>query len=187
MSDLTVSARFTEAGALGSGEPAQGLTLTDIVYWLEQVDRATGARTQIWDGTQNPSVEIPNVGAYQRIYTLADLDLYYYYATARYDGVTVLDQNWINGSAGLANIPLGTSKNWPYQVTEADDTPIEGVKVEVHRNAGGTDVYWVGWTNAMGWARDVHDNDPRLDPDDWYFFRHKGGVIFNNPDVETVV
>ena len=187
MTDLTISARYTLSGVLGAGEPAQGLTLAEIDLWLEQVDRATGARTQIWDGTQNPDREIPNVGSYQKIYGDADLDAYNYFATARYDGLTVLNQHWINGSFGVDNIPAGTATPWPYRVTEADDTPIDGVKVEIHRNFPGTDVYWVGWTDSMGWALDLYDNPPRLDgPYLWYFFRKKGGVQFNNPDIESV-
>lgn len=188
MTDLTVMARFTFSGVLGSGEPALGLALADIVFWLNEVDRATGAESIIWNGTQNPTIELTDVGAYQRIYANADLDAYNYVATARYNGITVLDQHWINGAVGVDNIPLGTALNWPYQVVEADDTPIEGVKIEIHRTAAGDDVYWVGWTNAFGWALDLYGNAPRLDPSppDWYFFRKKGGVKFDNPDVETV-
>lgn len=187
MTDLTVAASFTFAGTLGPGEPRLGLTLAEIDLWLEQVDRATGARTQIWDGTQNPDREIPNIGSYQRIYGGADLDANNYFAVARYDGATTVDQNWITGSFGADNIPLGSATNWPYQVTEADDTPIDGVKVEIHRNIAGTDIYWVGWTNAFGFALDLFGNAPRLDgPNLWYFFRSKGGVVFNNPDIESV-
>lgn len=189
MTDLTVMARFTKSGVLGPGEPALGLTLTDIDFWLTQQDRSSGAEVIVWNGTQNPTSELSNVGAYIRIYSAADLDAYNYIANARYDGAETLDQHWIGGAAGAENIPLGAAINWPYQVVEADDTPIEGVKVEIHRNVAGDDIYWVGWTNAFGWALDLYGNAPRLDPSppDWYFFRKKGGVKFDNPDIETVV
>jgi len=186
MTNLTVMARFTESGVLGPGEPALGLALADIDLWLTQQDRSSGAEVIIWDGTQNPTAELSNVGAYFRIYTGADLDDYNYIATARYDGIETLDQHWINGAVGLDNIPLGTALNWPYQVTEPDDTPIEGVKVEIHRVVTGDDIYWVGVTNAFGWTLDTYGNAPRLDPGTWYFWRKKGGVQFRNPDTEIV-
>ena len=186
MPDLTVMARFTKSGVLGPGEPATGLVLADIDLWLVQQDRASGAETIIWNGTQHPDTELTDVGAYFLIYGGADLDDYNYIATARYDGIETLDQHWINGGVGADNVPLGTALNWPYQVVESDSTPIEGVKVEIHRNIAGDDVYWVGWTNAFGYTLDIYGNAPRLDPGTWYFFRKKGGVKFDNPDIEVV-
>ena len=189
MTDLTVSVRFTVTGALGAGEPATGLALADIELFLVEQDRATGAETIIWDSDTvavNPTAEMSKVGVYNRILTTADLDLYNYHASARYIGATSLDQDWVNGSLGLDNIPVGTAVEFPYIVQEADTTPIEGVKVEIHRNAAGTDVYWVGWTNALGEARDSYGNYPRLDPGTWYFFRTKGGYSFSNPDTEVI-
>jgi hypothetical protein len=187
MTDLTVAAAFTIDGVDGPGEPATGLTLSEIDLYLTQQDRATGVDTVIWDGTQNPTAEMDNVGNYIRILGTADTDLYNYFVSAHYTGVTVLDQNWVNGAIGADLIPLGTAINWPYIVyITGTATPIEGVKVEVHRNADGTDVYWVGWTNALGEARDQYSLYPRLDPGTWYFFRKKGGVSFSNPDIEVV-
>lgn len=191
MTDLTISVRYTKTGALGAGEPATGLTLTDIELFLIQQDRATGAETVIWDSDTvavNPTAEMSKVGVYNRILTTADLDLYNYHASARYVGAASLDQDWVNGSVGLGNIPVGTALIKPYSVFLPDGiTPVEGVKVEVHRNAAGTDIYWVGWTNALGEARDAYNNYPRLDPAPaWYFFRFKGGLDFPNPDIESV-
>lgn len=188
MTDLTVAATFTFDGVDGPGEPALGLTLSEIDLYLTQQDRETGVDTIIWDGTQNPTAEMDNVGSYIRILTTADTDLYNYFVSAHYTGVTVLDQNWVNGAIGADLIPLGTAVEVPYIVYRPDGiTPIEGVKVEVHRNAAGTDVYWVGWTNALGEARDTYNLYPRLDPGTWYFFRKREGYTFTNPDTEIVV
>jgi hypothetical protein len=188
MTDLMVTASFTLSGALGPGEPATGLTLTDIDFWLTAVDRATGATTVIWSGAQNADFEVDNVGQYGAIYSGADLDDYNYFASVRYDGITTLDQHWVNGGVGLANVPIGTAVEFTYTVLDTALDPIEGVKVEIHRDATGTDVYWVGWTDAFGVLRDTNGLKPRLDPSppDWHLFRFKGGFTFDNPDTETV-
>lgn len=182
MTDLTVSAIFTK----NLGEPATGLTLSEIEFKLTAQNRATGADAAIWN-TENPTDEMVNVGAYIRIYTLADLDIYNYFLTAQYTGATVLDQDYVNGAVGIDYIPLGTAVEFTYTVYKVGTAiPIEGVKVEVHRNAAGTDVYWVGWTDAFGVARDNYGNEPRLDPGTYYMFRKKGGYKFDDPDTEVV-
>ena len=187
MTDLTVAAAFTIDGVDGPGEPATGLTLSEIDFYVTRQHRVTNVDTVIWDGTQNPTEEMDNVGVYTRIYDAADLDLYNYFLSAHYTGATVLDQNWVNGAVGIELIPLGTAVSVPYIVYLPDGvTPIEGVKVEVHRNAAGTDVYWVGWTNALGECRDIYGLYPRLDPGTWYFFRKLRGYEFSNPDTEIV-
>lgn len=188
MTDLTVAILFTKAGPSGPGLPAEGLTLSDIDLYLTEQDRATGVDAVIWDGTQNPTDEMDNVGGYIRIYAGADLDDNNYYASGRYNGVTVLDQYYVQGAVGIDLIPLGTAVEHPYIVYEPDGiTPIDGVSVEIHRNAAGTDIYWVGTTNGLGEARDTYGLYPRLDPGTWYFFRRKGGYTFSNPDLEQVV
>lgn len=189
MADLLVSAGFTMTGALGAGEPATGLTLVDIELFLTEVDRATDARTVIWDSDTvavNPAFEIDNVGGYGLRYTGADLDANNYFASARHVGVASLDQNWVNGSVGIERVPIGTAVEFTYTVIDGASDPIEGVKVEIHRNLAGTDVYWVGWTDAFGVVRDTNDLKPRLDTGTWYFFRFKGGFSFDNPDTEVV-
>jgi len=187
MTDLTIAAAFSKTGASGPGEPATGLTLSEIDLYLTRQDRATGVDTVIWDGTQNPTSEMDNVGIYIRIYTGADLDLYNYFLSAHYTGLTSLDQAWVTGGIGADLIPLGTATEKVYKVYEPDGiTPIEGVKVEVHRNAAGTDIYWVGNTNALGEARDQYGLYPRLDAGTWYFFRRREGYEFSNPDTEIV-
>ena len=158
MTDLTVSAILTK----NVGEPATGLTLSEIEFKLTAQNRATGVDTVIWN-TENPTEEIDNVGAYIRIYTLADLDTYNYFASVHYTGVTVLDQDYVSGAVGIDYIPLGTAVEFTYTVVEdGSGDPIEGVYVEVHRNAAGTDHYRSFWTDAFGVARDQFDNKPRL-------------------------
>ncbi len=187
MSDLTIAVLFTKTGVDGPGEPSTGLTLAEIDLYLTSQHRSTGAESIIWNGTQNPISELSNVGRYIRILTTADLDTYNYYASAHYTGVASLDQDWVNGAVGLEFLPLGTAQVFPYIVYEPDGiTPIEGVSVEIHRNAAGTDIYWVGSTNGLGEARDDFNFYPRLDPGTWYFFRRLGGYSFSNPDIEVV-
>lgn len=96
MSDLTILAHFTKN--VGD-DPATGLTLTDIALYLTSIDRITGAEVEIWDGTQNPAFEVSNTGAYGRIYDV-DFDTYNYSGGARYNGATVLDNDWVSGTIG---------------------------------------------------------------------------------------
>jgi len=183
MSDLTVAVSFKLSG----GAPATGLVLADIDLWLTAQNRATGVDSVIWDGTQNPTDEMANTGDYIRIYSGADLDTYNYYAVAQYTGAASLERDWIHGAIGIDILPLGTAQEFTYTVYETGTvTPIEGVFVEIHRNAAGTDLYWSGVTNAFGIALDEFDNKPRLDPGTWYFWRRKGGISFDNPDTEVV-
>lgn len=96
MSDLTVLAHFTKNTG---DDPATGLALADIALYLTSINRTTGAEVAIWDGTQNPTFEVSNTGAYGRIYD-ADFDTYNYSGGARYNGATVLDNDWISGTIG---------------------------------------------------------------------------------------
>lgn len=183
MSDLTVAASFTK----NAGQPATGLTLAEINLYLTAQNRETGAAAVVWDGTQHPTVEMANVGAYVAIYAGADLDSYNYHAAAEYTGVEVLDMNWVTGAAGVNEIPLGTAVAWTYRVTNSvSGLPIEGVRVQVSTDAAGTNVIRTGYTNADGYAKDVYGNDFRLDPGTYYFWCLKSGIDFNNPDTEVV-
>jgi hypothetical protein len=184
MSDLTVSASFTES----TGQPSTGLVLAEIDLYLTAQHRATGADTVIWDGTQNPTEEIDNVGAYIRIYAGADLTTYNYFAAGNYTGATVLDQDWVTGLVGLLTPPVGTSVIFTYTVTNSVTLlPIPGVKVETSTDAAKTHVVWVGWTDAFGVAYDSFGNKPILDPGDYYFWKIFAGFIDDqNPDLETV-
>lgn len=183
MSDLTVRVALTKSG----GQPATGLTLAEINLYLTAQNRVTGAATVVWDGSQHPTVEMTNVGAYVAIYANADLDTYNYHAAAAYVGAEVLDLDWVMGAAGVDEIPLGTAVAWPYRVTNSDDgLPIEGVRVQVTTDIEGLNVIRTGYTNADGYAKDIYGHDFRLDPDTYYFWNVKSGIVFNNPDTEVV-
>jgi len=94
MSNLTIAASFTK----NSGEPATGLTLTDIALYLTSHNKSTGVDAVIWNGTQNPTEEIDNIGTYSRIYADADMDTYDYFARATYSGATTLDTDHVTGA-----------------------------------------------------------------------------------------
>ncbi len=184
MSDLTVAVFFTE----NTGQMATGLTLSEIDLYLTRQNRATGADTVIWDGTQNPTEEIDNIGSYIRIYAGADLTLYNYFAAAEYTGATVLDQDYVTGSVGLLTPPVGTAVQFTYTVTNSvTGQPIEGVDIEISTDSGKTHVVWTGNTDVFGVARDEFSNLPILDPGSYYFWKQKGGFIDDqNPDLEVV-
>jgi hypothetical protein len=184
MSDLTVAATFTK----NVGQPATGLTLSDIDFYLTQQDRATGVDTVIWDGTQNPTAEMDNIGAYIRVYSGADMFTYNYFAAAQYTGATVLDQNWVTGNVGLVTPPVGTAVLFTYTVTNSVTLlPIPGVKVEVSTDNAKAHVVWVGWTDAFGVAYDSFGHKPILDPGNYYFWKILSGFVDDqNPDLEAV-
>ena len=181
MTDLTVAVALTK----NVGQPATGEALSDIKIWLTRQDRVTGATTAIWDGTQNPTIEQVNVGVYTRIYTGADLDKYNYYAAANYIGLTTLDQDWIGGAVGVDSVPLGTAIEWQYQIVTSGDIPIEGVNVWFY-DENSTYIVWAGVTDSNGYAKDIFNFHPRLDPGTYKIYRQKAGYSFNDPDTEVV-
>jgi len=85
---ILVSALFTKS----DGEPATGLTLTDIAIYLYSRMISDGTITTVWSG-ENPTEEI-GAGLYSKKYTGEDLDTYTYHAYAVYSGATVLDSNY---------------------------------------------------------------------------------------------
>jgi hypothetical protein len=183
MADLTFAGFFTR----NVGQPATGLTLADIDFYLTEQDRATGNDTVIWDGSQHPTEEIDNIGAYIRIYTGADLNANNYFGRATYTGAAVLDVDDVMGGLGLLNIPIGTAIDFTYTVTDVGTgLPIQGVHIEITTDIGGVNVVWCGETDSFGVARDDNGELPRLDPGTWYFWRNKPGYIFTNPDTEVV-
>lgn len=184
MSDLTVAVAYT----INSGDdPATGLTLADISLFLTSVNRATGALAVVWDGTQNPTFEITNIGAYGRILTTADLDTFNYFGGGNYGGASVLDADWVNGAVGLENLPIGTAIEFTYTVTSSvTGLPIEGVRVTISTDIAGANMIWGGDTDVFGVARDDFAELPRLDPGTYYFWSQKGGFTFVNPDTEVV-
>jgi hypothetical protein len=184
MSDLSVSVFFTK----NTGQPAEGLTLSDIDLYLTSQNRATGVDAVVWDGTQNPTEEIDNIGAYLRIYTAADLDTYNYYARGTYTGATVLDVDDVMGAVGIDKIPLGTAVAYTYTVTDSvTGNPVPSVTVTVSTDIAGTILIWSGITDAFGVARDIYGDLPRLDVGTYYFWKFRVGYIDDqNPDTEIV-
>lgn len=94
MSKILVLANFTKL----AGEPATGLTLSEIALYLVRRTRSDGTMTTIWDGTQNPTIEVTYMGMYGREYASADETLYDYFARASYTGLTALDVDHVVGS-----------------------------------------------------------------------------------------
>ena len=101
MSSITVLASFTRNGG---DDPATALALADIDLYLTAVHQTTGVSTVIWDGSQNPTFEVSNVGVYGRIYTLADFSVYDYVGAAEYTGAVVLDNDYVAGLAAETGI-----------------------------------------------------------------------------------
>jgi len=182
MSNLTCVATYTG----GSGVPAVGLTLAEILLFLTRVHNTTGVASVVWDGTQNPTVEVDNVGQYARILAGADLDTYTYHLAAQYTGATVLDSDWAIGAVGKTSVLSAGAIEWPYIVKTPGGVPIEGVEVWVTTDVAGANTIWRGTTDALGVTRDLFDNQPMLDAGTLYFWRHRAGYTFDNPDTEVV-
>lgn len=184
MSDLTIAVIFTK----NTGQPAEALVLAEIDLYLTAQHRATGVDTIVWDGTQNPTEEIDNIGAYIRIYTLADIDTYNYFARGTYTGVTVLDTDHVMGAFGIDKLPIGTAVAYTYTVTNSvTGLPVADVTVTVATDLAGLNAIWQGTTDAFGVARDINDDLPRLDPGTYFFFKWKSGFLDDDdPDTEIV-
>jgi len=182
MSDLTVSAKFTQAG----GAAAVGLALADIDLYLTEQDRATGADAVIWNGVQHPTEEIDNCGFYIRIYAAADLIVNNYFARAVYTGAAVLDVDEVMGGTGIEFPPVGTAIEFTYTLTAPGPIPIVGARIEVTSDLAGDNVVWCGETDTFGVARDDNGYLPRLQPGTYYFWRSAPGYTFVNPDTEIV-
>lgn len=74
--------------------------------YLTRQNNTTLADEVIWDGSQHPTEEIDNIGAYTRLYSGADFDTYTYYARASYTGATSLDTDHVTGVAGRLTCTL---------------------------------------------------------------------------------
>jgi hypothetical protein len=105
MSNLTIAAAFTK----NTSQPAQALALADIDLYLTRQNNSTLVCDIVWNGSQNPTVEVDNVGYYTRLYSGANLDTYTYYARASYTGATVLDSDHVTGTLGRAEATLTTA------------------------------------------------------------------------------
>lgn len=179
---LAIGAFFTK----NAGEPATGLTLSDIDLYLTSINRSSGAVTVIWDGTQHPTDEITNIGGYFRAYVGENLGVYVYYARASYTGATLLDTNHVIGAIGPEPFPAGAVE---YDYVVIDSTtllPVEGADVWVTRTTD-SETIWRGVSDVNGYARDVYDRKPLLDPGTYYFYKQLPGYIDDdNPDTEVV-
>lgn len=128
MSNLTIEAFFTKSGGL----PAEGLALADIDFYLTRQNVATGVDSVVWDGTQNPTEEIDNCGAYTRIYADANLDVYTYTARASYTGATDLDVDHVTGVVPEVN-PWQFGIRTLSQVAASVVAAVTGARVAVYR------------------------------------------------------
>jgi len=130
MSTLVVAAQFTQS----TGQPATGLALASIDLYLTRVHNTTGVDSVVWDGTQNPTVEIDNVGSYARLYTDADLHTYTYFCMAQYTGATVLDRDYVMGAVGTyADVVWNATTRTLTTATGAAYTANDGGKLTIHR------------------------------------------------------
>lgn len=183
MPDLPVLVFYTEAG----GTPSVGLALADIDLYLTEVNRVTLAQNIVWDGTQHPTAEITNMGAYARVYATADLDVNVYIARGTYTGAVALDQDDVTGDANLCMPAIGTAIEYTYTVTGgAPVVPIVGARIEITTDALGADLVWCGQTDTFGVARDDAGYLPRLEPGTYFVFRSAPGFTFS-PNPQTVV
>lgn len=103
---MIVSVKFTK----NSGQPATGLTLSEIEITLVAVNKLTLVETTLWSAVA-PTDEINLVGAYAKLYSGEDFSTYFYYATATYTGATALDSDYAHGITGEN---LNAAAVWSY-------------------------------------------------------------------------
>lgn len=181
MSNLTCVSTYTASTA-----PALGLALADISLFMSRIHNITGVSEVVWDGTQNPTTEVDNVGQYIRIYVGADLDTYTYHMASQYTGATVLDSDWSIGAIGKTSVLASGAVEWAYIVYDGGGTPLDGVEIWITTDVAGLNVVWRGTTDSLGVTRDIFDNQPLLDAGTYYFWRKRSGYTFDNPDTEIV-
>lgn len=185
MPNLIATAFFTR----NTGDVATGLALGDIDFYLTRQVLLTGVDSVVWDGTQNPTDEILNMGAYTRILATADFSIYAYYLRATYTGAVVLDQDDVTGATAcwqVVSFPAGAIE-FTYTVTNIiTGLPIDGVDVWFTTDLAGDNVVWRGVTDAFGVARDVSNNLPWLDAGTWFVWAQRIGFTFPLPDIEVI-
>ena len=93
---MLITALFTKS----VGDPATGLTLTDIDLYLYRRTIADGTMATIWNG-ENPTEEIGG-GQYSKNYASEDTATYTYHAYSHYTGATTLDSDY-----SLQGSPMG--------------------------------------------------------------------------------
>lgn len=185
MPNLIASAIFTE----NVGQPAIGLALADIDLYLTAQNLQTGADTVVWDGTQNPTEEIDNIGAYSRIYPNADFSQFAYYLRATYTGAVVLDVDDVTGVTEawqVVSFPAGAIEFTYTLTSSATGLPLPNADVWITTDIAGANIVWRGTTDAFGVARDVANHLPWLDAGTYYFWRQLIGFTFVDPDTEIV-
>lgn len=98
-------------------------------------------------------------------------------------GVGCIQQNLVY------NIQQATPNciDFTYTVTDiVTGLPIQGVEIDISTDIAGANIIWCGNTDAFGVARDSNGDLPCLDAGTVYFWRHKPGYTFVNPDAEVV-
>lgn len=185
MTDILVTAAFTKQHISGvAGQPATGLTLSEITFDLWRINRDTGAQTLLWNSL-NPTAEIGTSGNYMRVYTGADFDTYNYWLLATYTGAVTLETNWLTKGVGKNIVMAEDLTTKTYVVQDSVGNPIEGVRFEVRLPSSGR-VIWRGTTDVNGVPRNIFNNTLSLDSGTYHFYRYHHDYTFNNPDIETV-
>lgn len=101
---ITVVALFTK----NNGQPATGLTLSEIALYLYRRAKSGGAVTTLWNG-EHPTEEIGG-GLYSRAYTGEDEATYGYYGHAYHSGATSLDCDYaVNGYRQDTSVQAGST------------------------------------------------------------------------------
>lgn len=163
MSNLTVSVFFTQ----NNGVPATGLTLADIDLYLTEQNKSTGVDTVIWDGTQNPTEEIDNVGAYTRIYSVADFETNNYFARGSYTGATDLDVDHVQGGTTVETdvIADGVLKRGVSNVEDtANTTSLTTVILAILESAIVDTTWTIRKTDGTVFVVKTATVDPAADP-----------------------
>jgi len=175
---ILITALFTK----DSGEPATGLTLTDIEVTLYSRAKSDGSITTIWNAV-NPTDEIGG-GLYARKYTGEDMNTNTYHAFAEYTGATALDTNF-----SVQNEPSECScdQSGPgdtsvtYTLTDsATGDPIPDATIWVTTDVAGTNIVATDVTDDAGQVTFYLDEGVT-----YYVFRAKAGWSFTNPDTEV--
>lgn len=88
-SSLAIEAVFTKNG----GQPATGLTLSDITFRLVKLGVAGSEESVIWE-SQVATNEASGTGRYYVLFDEALLDQFNYFSLALYAGPEVLDSDY---------------------------------------------------------------------------------------------
>lgn len=170
---LVMCAIFTR----NSGDPATGLALADIDLYLTSRRRTDGVLTIIWDGTQNPTGEITNIGAYVRGYATENLSIYDYFARAYYTGAVVLDVDHVTGTEGLVVCEAGAGAvQHTVIIIDQDSNPIADADVWISSDVDGSTVVADGQSDSNGKFYFWGDTGVS-----YWVWAQKDGVNFTNP------